>query len=52
MQGPIIFCRYFLADTVIEEVTFGWPRQKADLQFKEQIAKNLQNIFNSVLVTS
>lgn len=40
--------RYFLADTVIEEVTFGWPRQKADFAFKEQLALNLQNAFNSV----
>ncbi|PAN42669.1 hypothetical protein PAHAL_8G167900 [Panicum hallii] len=40
--------RYFLADTVLEEVTFGWPRQKADLLFKEQLALNLQNAFNSV----
>ncbi|TVU25392.1 hypothetical protein EJB05_27887 [Eragrostis curvula] len=40
--------RYFLADTVLEEVTFGWPRQKVDLIFKEQLAFNLQNAFNSV----
>lgn len=44
--------RYFLADTVLEEVTFGWPRQKADLLFKEQLALNLQNAFNSVMLTS
>ncbi|XP_062182588.1 ABC transporter I family member 11, chloroplastic [Phragmites australis] len=40
--------RYFLADTVLEEVTFGWPRQKADLLFKEQLALKLQSTFNSV----
>ncbi|KAL6654956.1 hypothetical protein ACP70R_008421 [Stipagrostis hirtigluma subsp. patula] len=40
--------RYFLADTVLEEVTFGWPRQKADLLFKEQLALKLQNAINSV----
>lgn len=44
--------RYFLADTVLEEVTFGWPRQKADLLFKEQLALNLQNAFKSVGLTS
>ncbi|OEL27230.1 ABC transporter I family member 11, chloroplastic [Dichanthelium oligosanthes] len=44
--------RYFLADTVLEEVTFGWPRQKADLLFKEQLALNLQNAFNSVGLTT
>ncbi|CAM0153066.1 unnamed protein product [Urochloa decumbens] len=44
--------RYFLADTVLEEVTFGWPRQKADTLFKEQLAVNLQNAFNSVGLTT
>ncbi|CAD6257078.1 unnamed protein product [Miscanthus lutarioriparius] len=44
--------RYFLADTVLEEVTFGWPRQKADLLLKEQLALNLQNAFNSVGLTT
>ncbi|XP_034569464.1 ABC transporter I family member 11, chloroplastic isoform X1 [Setaria viridis] len=44
--------RYFLADTVLEEVTFGWPRQKADLLFKEQLAKNLQNALNLVGLTT
>lgn len=48
-EKPSISCdRYFLADTVLEEVTFGWPRQKADTLFKEQLAVNLQNAFNSV----
>jgi hypothetical protein len=37
---------------VLEEVTFGWPRQKADLAFKEQLAINLQNAFNSVTFAS
>ncbi|KAL6890148.1 hypothetical protein ACP4OV_008911 [Aristida adscensionis] len=44
--------RYFLADTILEEVTFGWPRQKADLRYKEQLALKLQNAISSVgLVT-
>ncbi|XP_010917541.1 ABC transporter I family member 11, chloroplastic isoform X2 [Elaeis guineensis] len=40
--------RYFLADTVLEEVTFGWPRQKADLALREQLALKLQFAINSV----
>ncbi|PIA33817.1 hypothetical protein AQUCO_04000114v1 [Aquilegia coerulea] len=40
--------RYFLADTVLEEVTFGWPRQKGGIQFKEQLALGLQRAINSV----
>ncbi|KAM0935915.1 putative ABC transporter, AAA+ ATPase domain, P-loop containing nucleoside triphosphate hydrolase [Dioscorea sansibarensis] len=39
--------RYFLADTVLEEVTFGWPRQKADLALRQQLALNLQYAINS-----
>ncbi|KAJ1253605.1 hypothetical protein BS78_K227200 [Paspalum vaginatum] len=46
------FPERYLADTVLEEVTFGWPRQKADLQFKEQLALNLQNAFKSVGLTA
>ncbi|XP_073013514.1 ABC transporter I family member 11, chloroplastic isoform X2 [Typha latifolia] len=40
--------RYFLADTVLEEVTFGWPRQKADHLLREQLALKLQYAINSV----
>ncbi|XP_008809553.1 ABC transporter I family member 11, chloroplastic isoform X2 [Phoenix dactylifera] len=40
--------RYLLADTVLEEVTFGWPRQKADLALREQLALKLQFAINSV----
>ncbi|KAL5724866.1 ABC transporter I member 11 [Ranunculus cassubicifolius] len=40
--------RYFLADTVLEEVTFGWPRQRGGNQLKEQLALGLQRAFNSV----
>ncbi|KAJ0988839.1 hypothetical protein J5N97_007195 [Dioscorea zingiberensis] len=39
--------RYFLADTVLEEVTFGWPRQKADFAMRQQLALNLQYAINS-----
>lgn len=40
--------RYFLAETVLEEVTFGWPRMKADLALREQLALKLQFAINSV----
>ncbi|RWW45398.1 hypothetical protein BHE74_00048768 [Ensete ventricosum] len=40
--------RYFLADTILEEMTFGWPRQKADFKLREQLALNLQYAVNSV----
>ncbi|XP_019052503.1 PREDICTED: ABC transporter I family member 11, chloroplastic isoform X2 [Nelumbo nucifera] len=40
--------RYFLADTVLEEVTFGWPRQRGGLPLKEKLALRLQTAINSV----
>ncbi|KAJ4752139.1 Energy-coupling factor transporter ATP-binding protein EcfA2 [Rhynchospora pubera] len=40
--------RYFLADTVLEEITFGWPRQKADALLTEDLALNLQYAISSV----
>ncbi|KAF8399995.1 hypothetical protein HHK36_015868 [Tetracentron sinense] len=40
--------RYFLADSVLEEVTFGWPRQRGDLQLKEQLTIRLQTAINWV----
>uniref|UniRef100_A0ACD5V6R6 Uncharacterized protein n=1 Tax=Avena sativa TaxID=4498 RepID=A0ACD5V6R6_AVESA len=40
--------RYFLSDTILEEVTFGWPRQKADSLLRGQLALKLQNAMNSV----
>ncbi|XP_037407714.1 ABC transporter I family member 11, chloroplastic-like [Triticum dicoccoides] len=40
--------RYFLSDTILEEVTFGWPRQKADIPLREQLTLKLQNTINSV----
>lgn len=39
-----------MADNVLDEVTFGWPRQKGDLQMKENLARNLQRAINWVLV--
>ncbi|KAG7985952.1 hypothetical protein I3843_03G054100 [Carya illinoinensis] len=40
--------RYFIADNVLDEVTFGWPRQRGDLQFKEHLALRLQRAINWV----
>lgn len=40
--------RYFVADNVLDEVTFGWPRQRASLQLKELLASRLQRAISSV----
>ncbi|CAI8612089.1 unnamed protein product [Vicia faba] len=40
--------RYFVADTVLDEVTFGWPRQKGNDQSREQLALGLQRAINWV----
>ncbi|XVF60012.1 hypothetical protein PTKIN_Ptkin08bG0008200 [Pterospermum kingtungense] len=40
--------RYFVADNILDEVTFGWPRQKGGLQLKERLGLNLQRAFNWV----
>ncbi|CAN1838930.1 ABC transporter I family member 11, chloroplastic [Linum perenne] len=40
--------RYFVADTILDEVTFGWPRQKSTLQVREQLVLNLQRAINWV----
>ncbi|KAK1369813.1 Non-intrinsic ABC protein 14 [Heracleum sosnowskyi] len=40
--------RYFLADNILDEVTFGWPRQKAGLPLKEHLASRLQRAISSV----
>ncbi|KAG5221977.1 ABC transporter family member [Salix suchowensis] len=29
--------RYFVADTIADEVTFGWPRRKSSLQLREHL---------------
>ena len=44
----MLLARYFVADNVLDEVTFGWPRQKGGLQLKEHLALNLQRAFNWV----
>jgi energy-coupling factor transporter ATP-binding protein EcfA2 len=40
--------RYFVADTVLDEVTFGWPRQKSSDQLRENLALGLQRAINWV----
>ncbi|KAL2907018.1 ABC transporter I family member 11 chloroplastic [Bienertia sinuspersici] len=40
--------RYFLADTLLEEVTFGWPKQKGGSQMREHLASNLAQALNWV----
>uniref|UniRef100_A0A6P3Z1J5 ABC transporter I family member 11, chloroplastic-like isoform X2 n=1 Tax=Ziziphus jujuba TaxID=326968 RepID=A0A6P3Z1J5_ZIZJJ len=40
--------RYFVADNVLDEVTFGWPRQKSDIKMKEHLALRLQRAINWV----
>lgn len=40
--------RYFLADTILDEVIFGWPRRKSSFELKEQLALNLQRAINWV----
>ncbi|XP_071693886.1 ABC transporter I family member 11, chloroplastic [Rutidosis leptorrhynchoides] len=40
--------RYFVADNVFDEVTFGLPRQKSDQNARELIAKRLERAITSV----
>ncbi|KAI8533394.1 hypothetical protein RHMOL_Rhmol10G0006000 [Rhododendron molle] len=42
--------RYFVADSVLEEVIFGWPRQRGGLQLKELLASKLQKAIISVQI--
>jgi hypothetical protein len=52
IKNYIYTCRYFLSDTILEEVTFGWPRQKADAVLRGQLALKLQHAINSVFIIS
>ncbi|KAL4568183.1 hypothetical protein LXL04_023790 [Taraxacum kok-saghyz] len=40
--------RYFVADNVFDEITFGLPRQKTDLTTKQLIATRLERAITSV----
>lgn len=42
--------RYFITDNVLDEVTFGWPRQKSDIHLKEHLALRLQRAINWVFL--
>ncbi|KAJ0636301.1 putative ABC transporter, P-loop containing nucleoside triphosphate hydrolase [Helianthus annuus] len=44
--------RYFVADNVFDEITFGLPRQKSDLKVKELIARRLERAITSVFYLS
>lgn len=37
-----------MADTIADEVTFGWPRRKSSLQLREHLALNLERAVNWV----
>ena len=39
-----------MADTIADEVTFGWPRRKSSVQLREHLALNLQRAVNWVPV--
>jgi len=43
--------RYFLADTVLEELTFGWSRRMEDLVLRQQLAMRLQAAIFAVILT-
>ncbi|KAL0331845.1 UNVERIFIED_CONTAM: ABC transporter I family member 11, chloroplastic [Sesamum calycinum] len=40
--------RYFVADNVLDEIIFGWPRQRGGLQLRELLASRLQKAMTSV----
>ncbi|KAL8551380.1 hypothetical protein ACS0TY_000464 [Phlomoides rotata] len=43
--------RFFIADNVLDEMIFGWPRQKVGLQLRELLASRLQKAMASVGLT-
>lgn len=40
--------RYFVADNVLDEIIFGWPRQKSGVQLREVLATRLHKAMKSV----
>ncbi|KAL4190891.1 hypothetical protein AMTRI_Chr07g78060 [Amborella trichopoda] len=40
--------QYFLTDTVLEAVTFGWPKHSGGLPLRQQLALRLESAFYSV----
>ncbi|KAH6823766.1 non-intrinsic ABC protein 14 [Perilla frutescens var. hirtella] len=43
--------RFFIADNVLDEIIFGWPRQRVGLQLRELLASRLQKAMISVGLT-
>ncbi|KAG8384988.1 hypothetical protein BUALT_Bualt04G0175400 [Buddleja alternifolia] len=43
--------RYFVADNVLDEIIFGWPRQRGGLQLRELLASRLHKAMTSVGLT-
>ncbi|XP_051140526.1 ABC transporter I family member 11, chloroplastic isoform X2 [Andrographis paniculata] len=43
--------RYFVADNVLDEIIFGWPRQKSGVQLREVLATRLHKAMTSVGLT-
>ncbi|KAK6155372.1 hypothetical protein DH2020_009620 [Rehmannia glutinosa] len=43
--------RFFVADNVLDEIIFGWPRQRVGLQLRELLASRLHKAMTSVGLT-
>ncbi|GER38907.1 energy-coupling factor transporter ATP-binding protein EcfA2 [Striga asiatica] len=43
--------RFFVADNVLEELIFGWPRQKVGMQLRELLTSRLHKAMTSVGLT-
>ncbi|XP_057800538.1 ABC transporter I family member 11, chloroplastic [Salvia miltiorrhiza] len=43
--------RFFIADNILDEIIYGWPRQRAGLQLRELLASRLQKAMTSVGLT-
>ncbi|CAA0813133.1 ABC transporter I family member 11-chloroplastic [Striga hermonthica] len=43
--------RFFIADNVLEELIFGWPRQRVGLQLRELLTSRLHKAMTSVGLT-
>ncbi|XP_073057289.1 ABC transporter I family member 11, chloroplastic-like [Primulina eburnea] len=43
--------RYFVADIILDEIIFAWPRQRGGLQLRELLASRLQKVMTSVGLT-
>lgn len=41
--------RYFVADTILEELVFGWPRRTQDEELRRMLSLRLQNAIYAVM---